>query len=130
MESNNNEIKTNKYTKANLLISLVHLKSNDSILEKNIGRYARFKDKNPNLGLLSNLGMIYEIIAIQNHWGYVDGHYSSNKVGYRIVEVGNTDSFGKVGDVDLIEFINFTEKQAISKNKQINKSIAKMLDLN
>lgn len=62
--------------------------------------------------------MVYEIIDVQKHWGYVDGHYTSNKIGYRIAEVGYDNDFGRVGDVDDIEFVNMTEDEAIAINKK------------
>lgn len=110
----------NKFKTAKNIINIIPLKTNDERLEKNIGRYVRFKDKDESRGLLANLGMVYEIIDIQKHWGYVDNEYVSNKIGYRIAEVGYDDDFGSVGDVDEVEFINITEDEAIAINKKIN----------
>lgn len=113
----------NKFKTAKKVIDTIPLKTNDEKLEKNIGRYVRFKDKDVSRGLLANLGMIYEIVAIQKHWGYVDGKYLPNKVGYRIAEVGNDNDFGRVGDIDEIEFVNISEYKAIVINKEINKKL-------
>ena len=117
----------NKFKAAKEVIDIIPLKINDVILEKNIGRYVRFKDKNKKRGLLAHMGMIYEIISIQKHWGYIDGKYVPHKIGYRIVEVGYDNDFGRVGDVDEIEFVNITEEEAININKDINKKIDRFL---
>jgi hypothetical protein len=113
----------NKFKTAKEVISTIPLKANDVNLEKNIGRYVRFKNKEKNRGLLANMGMIYEIIAIQKHWGDINGEYVPHKIGYRIAEVGRDNDFGRVGDVDEIEFINMTEEDAISINNEINKKL-------
>ena len=113
----------NKFKTAKKVIDIIPLKTNDERLEKNVGRYVRFKDKKKNRGLLANLGMIYEIVDIQKHWGYVDGVYVPNKVGYRLAEVGYDNDFGRVGDIDHIEFVNISEYEAIVINKKINKKL-------
>ena len=113
----------NKFKIAKKVINTIPLKTNDERLEKNIGRYVKFKGKEKKRGLLANLGMVYEIIDIQKHWGYVDGNYVPFKVGYRISEVGYDKDFGRVGDVDEIEFINISEDEAIAINKKINSKI-------
>jgi len=94
----------------------------DEELEKNIGRYIRFKKQKEwqKLGLLVNMGMIFEIVAIQKHWGHVDGKYVPNKIGYRVAEVGEERDFGRVGDIDEIDFVNLTEDEATKINKEIH----------
>jgi len=121
----NNEIEKNinKFKTAKKVIDTIPLKTNDVNLEKNIGRYVRFKNKDKSRGLLANMGMIYEIISIQKHWGDIDGKYVPHKIGYRIAQVGYDNDFGRVGDVDEIEFVNITEEEAININKDINKKL-------
>ena len=67
--------------------------------------------------------MIYETVAIQKHWGYVDGKYVSDKIGYRIAQVGYDNDFGRVGDVDEIKFVNISEEEAIKINTDINNKL-------
>lgn len=67
------------------------------------------------------MGMIYEIIAIQKHWGYINGKYVPDKIGYRIAKVGNNNDFGRVGDVDEVEFVNMPEEHVIIINKKIER---------
>lgn len=118
---------TNKFKTAKKVIDIIHLKTHHEELEKHIGRYVKFKSTcdEVSLGLLAKLGMIYEIVAVQNHWGYVDGKYVPDKIGYRIAKVGEDNDFGRVGDIDVVEFVNITEEEALS----INKAIYKKLDL-
>ncbi len=68
IEKHQNKFKTSKQ-----VIETIPLKTNDEELEKNIGRYVKFKSYDESRGLFANMGMIYEIVAIQKHWGYVDG---------------------------------------------------------
>jgi hypothetical protein len=49
----------------------------------------------------------------------------SNKIGYRIAEVGEERDFGRVGDVDEIEFVNITEDEAININQKIRSDLKK-----
>jgi len=110
-----------------VLDKIEHLKTSDEKLQENIGRYVKFKqevlDKGKR-GLIDEMGAIYEIVGIQKHHGYIDGAYSSNKIGYRIMIIGDAfgraGSFGKVGDVDSIEFINISEDKAIEINNEIS----------
>jgi len=102
----------NDYKLANSLIDIIPLRVVTHELEKYIGRYVILKNYTYKL--------IQQIIAIQKHWGYVDGEYISNKVGFRVVEVGNQKDFGRVGDIDNIEFVNITELKALNINKKIN----------
>lgn len=111
-----------KYKKAKEVINIIPLKIEDDELEKHIGRYVRFKDKDKNRGLFANMGMVYEIISVQKHWGYVNKKYVPNKIGFRIAEVGNENDFGRVGDVDEIEFVNMTEDEAIKINQKIHRT--------
>jgi len=115
----------NKFKIAKQVIKDVSLEASDNELEKNIGRYVKFSmnDKTKKYGLIQKLGMIYEIISIQKHWGYVNGKYVSDKIGYRLAQVGNDNDFGRVGDVDEIEFVDMTEDQAIQKNMEVMKKI-------
>ena len=117
----------NKYQIAKNIIKTIPLHVDDDELEKNIGRYVKFKKQKEwrKLGLLVNMGMIFEIVAIQKHWGYVDGEYIPNKIGYRVAEVGNERDFGRVGDVDEIEFVNITEEEAMDINKEIHSNFEK-----
>jgi len=117
----------NKFKIAKQVIKDVSLEASDNELEKNIGRYVKFSmnDKTKKYGLIQKLGMIYEIISIQKHWGYVNGKYVSDKIGYRLAQVGNDNDFGCVGDVDEIEFVDMTEDQAIQKNMEVMKKINK-----
>ena len=111
----------NRYGIAKEIPKRVSLHVDDSDLEMNIGRYVRFKkqDNGRKLGLFVQEGMLYEIVSIQKHWGYVDGKYVSNKIGYRLAEIGKDNDFGRVGDVDEVEFVNISEEDAIINNKEI-----------
>lgn len=113
----------NRYKTAKNVIEQVPLRVNDSELEKDIGRYIKFKYDKDN-GLFANMGMVYEIVAIQKHWGYIDGKYVPHKIGYRIAEVGKENDFGRVGDVDKVEFVNITEQEAIDINKEIHEKLS------
>ena len=108
----------NKYKEAKNIIKDIPLQVEDEELENHIGRYVRYVDKE-NRGLYAKLGMIYEIVSIQKHWGYIDGKYVFGKIGFRIAQVGKDNDFGRVGDVDEVEFIDISEEEAIEKNKQI-----------
>jgi hypothetical protein len=112
----------NKYQTSKNIIKAIPLQVDDEELNKNIGRYVKFKKQKDwrKLGLLVNMGMIYEIVAVQKHYGHVDGEYVSNKIGYRVAEVGEERDFGRVGDVDEIEFVNITESEAININKEVH----------
>lgn len=118
IEKHQNKFKTSKQ-----VIETIPLKTNDEELEKNIGRYVKFKSYDKSNGLAANMGMIYEIVAIQKHWGYVDGKYVPDKVGYRIAQVGYDNDFGRVGDVDEIKFVNISEEEAIKINTDINNKL-------
>ncbi|MCK9416295.1 hypothetical protein M0Q97_06525 [Candidatus Dojkabacteria bacterium] len=117
----------NKYQIAKNIIKTIPLQANNEELEENIGRYVKFKKQKDwqKLGLLVNMGMIFEIVSIQKHWGYVNDEYVSNKIGYRIAEVGEERDFGRVGDVDEIEFVNITEDEAININQKIRSDLKK-----
>lgn len=117
----------NKYQTAKNIIKTIPLEVNNEELEENIGRYVKFKKQKDwrKLGLLVNMGMIFEIVSIQKHWGYVNDKYVSNKIGYRIAEVGEERDFGRVGDVDEIEFVNITEDEAININQKIRSDLKK-----
>lgn len=107
----------NKYKASKEVVSSVGLAVSGHDLSKDIGRYVRKTDR-VNNGLLGEYGIIFEIVGVQKHWGYVDGKYVPNKIGYRMARVGVDDDFGCVGDVDEIEFINdMTEEQAIEYNR-------------
>ena len=114
-----------KYQTAKNVIKTIPLETEDEELEKDIGRYVRLKKdkKLKKQGLLVSMGMIFEIVSIQKHWGRVDGIYVFNKIGYRIAEVGNKTDFGRVGDIDKVEFLNITEDEAVKINKKINSDI-------
>lgn len=111
----------NKYKTAKGIIKTIPLNIENSDLSKNIGRYVKYKlDKDwRKKGLLVNMGIIHEIAAIQKHWGYVDGKYIPDKIGYRVVPVGEEGDFGRAGDVDEIEFVNITEEDALKINRKI-----------
>ena len=77
-------------------------------MEENIGRYVIYdmdKLDKDQAGFAAASGTVYEIVGVQKHWGYVDGKYVSDKIGYRIAEVGNEKTWGRVGDVDKIVFV-------------------------
>jgi hypothetical protein len=114
----------NKFRTAKEILKVVPLETSNVDLEKNIGRFVKLKPNDSN-GLIANRGAIYEIVAIQKHWGHVDGKYVDNKVGYRIALVGDDNDFGRVGDVDEIIFVNVSEDEAIKINKDIFKKIKK-----
>ena len=118
----------NKFKSAKQVIKDVSLDVDNEELEQNIGRYVKFSmnDKTRKYGLIQKLGMIFEIISIQKHYGYVDGKYVPNKIGYRLGQVGKDNDFGRVGDVDEIEFVDITEDQAIQKNMEVQKKIDKL----
>lgn len=122
------EINANKHKKAKGVPGIVGLSASDENLEKNIGRYVKFKkpvddSEARSLGLLATKGAIYEIIGVQKHWGYVNGEYLPNKIGYRLAAVGIGDNFGRVGDVDMIEFVNnMSEEEAADINRKIYNS--------
>lgn len=117
----------NKYQTSKNIIKTIPLQVDNEELEENIGRYIKFKKQKEwrKLGLLVNMGMIFEIVAIQKHWGYVDGRYVPDKIGYRVAEVGEESDFGRVGDVDEIEFVNITENEATDINKKIHSNFEK-----
>jgi len=117
----------NKYQTSKNIIKTIPLQVDDEEFNKNIGRYVKFKKQKEwrKLGLLVNMGMIFEIVDVQKHWGYVDGKYIPNKIGYRIAEVGEERDFGRVGDIDEIEFVNITENEAININKEIHSNFEK-----
>lgn len=117
----------NKFKTSKNIIGQIGLEVSDSNLEQNIGRYVKIKrDKDwRKLGLLVNMGMVFEIVAIQKHYGYVDGKYIRDKIGYRIAEVGRDNDFGRVGDVDEIEFLNISEEEAIEINEKIHTNFNK-----
>lgn len=117
----------NKNKLAKNIIKQIPLKVNDSELEENIGRYVKYKnDGNQKRGLLAELGMVFEIIAIQKHWGHnSEGKYVPDMVGYRIVEVGKDNDFGRVGGVKDIEFVDMSEQEAIKINHNIELEIQK-----
>ena len=101
------------------------LKTSDPELEENIGRYVRKKFDGSN-GLLAKYGIIYTIVGVQWHWGYVNGKYVPDKIGYRLNEIGKENDFGCVGDVDTIEFVdNISEEDAIKHNIETHKKIDK-----
>lgn len=122
-----NEIKKhiNKYKTAKDIIKQIPLEIKGSDLEKNIGRYIKYKKEKDwqKKGLLVNMGMIFEIVAIQKHWGFINGEYVNNKIGYRVAEVGAENDFGRVADVDEIIFVNYSEDEAIQINQKIHTKI-------
>ena len=111
----------NKYKVAKNIIKTIPLQIDDDELEKNIGRYIKFKKQKDvqSMGLIRSMGTIFEIVAIQKHWGYIDGKYVPNKIGYRVAIVGRENDFGCAADVDEIEFVNATEYEATNINKKI-----------
>tara|TARA_R110000772_G_scaffold81439_1_gene173200 strand:+ start:7236 stop:7802 length:567 start_codon:yes stop_codon:yes gene_type:complete len=111
----------NKYKKAKSIIQQIPLETTDAELEKNIGRYIKFKkdDDWRKLGLIVNMGTIYEIVSIQKHWGHVNGKYVRDKIGYRVATVGEERCFGRPADVDKIEFVDMTEEEATKINNQV-----------
>lgn len=113
----------NKYKIAKNVLDVIPLGTEDEDLNKNVGRFIRFK-KDDKHGLLAESGIIYEIVAIQKHWGHdKNGDYVPNIKGYRVAMAGNENDFGKVGPVDEIEFVNISEEDAISYNKKILKEL-------
>jgi hypothetical protein len=121
----------NKFKTAKEIIDVVPLKVEGNPLEQNIGRFLKFKVKKGNekaMGLYVILGMIYEIVAIQKHWGYNEnGRYVPDRIGYRVAEVGKDDDFGRVCSVDEAEFLNISEEEAIKLNKEVHEIINKKL---
>ena len=122
----------NKYLTSKEVIETIPLKVSDDTLKRNIGRYVKFKREKDykQRGLLAHMGIIYEIVSIQKHWGYVDGVYGFHKIGYRLAEVGNDGDFGRVGDVDEIIFVNISEDEAIKINRKISKKLKERQDSN
>ncbi len=111
----------NKFKTAKNVASNFGLSVSDNSIEENIGRYVQFKtQKNSQQGSFSDKGAIYEIVGTQKHWGYVDGKYVNNKIGYRLATVGKDSDFGSVGDVDEVKFIKCSEPDAIKVNNFIN----------
>jgi hypothetical protein len=111
----------NKYKfSKNIITETVPLIVNDSELEKHIGRYVKFDEDEDEVkpGTYYS-GTIFEIIAIQKHWGYVNNKYVPNKIGFRLCLVGDDNDFGCVGDVDIVKFVNITEAEAININKKL-----------
>lgn len=117
----------NKYKTAKEIIKTIPLQIDDDELSKNIGRYIKFKFNEDwrKSGLLVNMGMIYEIVSIQKHWGYIDGKYVPDKIGYRVAEVGEDRDFGRVGDIDEIVFMNISEAEAIEINNKVHSNFEK-----
>ncbi len=114
----------NKFKTSKKVIKDVGLHVDGSDLGANIGRYVIYKRINKkNQGLIAWMGTVYEIVAIQKHWGFVDGKYVPNKIGYRLGMVGKDNDFGRVGDVDEVIFVNMTEDEAILKNNEIMKKL-------
>lgn len=119
MKLKNTKINTKLQKK---IINHLNLKIEDNPLKSDIGRYVVYDNTNDR-GLFAKQGMVYEIVDIQKHWGYINGKYVSNKIGYRLSEIGNENDFGRVGDVDVIKFVNITEEEAIKKNKEIRNKL-------
>jgi len=110
----------NKYKQSKKVVKDIGLSVSNHILENDVGRYVKIIYDDPvQVGKIVALGSIYEIVGVQKHWGYVDGDYVPNKIGYRLARVGIDDDFGRVGDVDKVEFINISEEEAIKINKEI-----------
>jgi arsenate reductase-like glutaredoxin family protein len=109
----------NRYKVAKEVIKQIPLKTSDETLEKNLGRYIKFKEDDDR-GLIANMGAIYEIIDIQKHWGHNEkGQYVPDMVGYRVAIVGKDNDFGRVGGVDKVIFVNISEDEAIKINIDI-----------
>jgi hypothetical protein len=125
------EKQKNKFKIAKEIIDVVPLKVEGNPLEKNIGKYIKFKVKEGDeekVGLLVSLGMIYEIVAIQKHWGHDEkGRYVPDRIGYRVAEVGKDNDFGRVCGVDEAEFVNVTEEEAIKHNRKVHKKVNEIL---
>jgi len=113
----------NKFLTAKSVVKGFGLDVNGHELEKDIGRFVKFKIKKgdrQNLGLIVWMGTIYEIVGIQKHWGYDEnGKYVPDRIGYRVAEVGENRSFGRVCGTDQAIFVNITEEEAININKKI-----------
>jgi len=92
-------------------------------LSKNIGRYVKYdlsKVDKKQIGSLAANGIIYEIVDIQKHYGYVDGKYVPDKIGYRVKTIGIENDFGRPMDVDNLIFVNdMTEDEARNINQKI-----------
>lgn len=119
----------NKYKAAKEITDVIGLTVKDHPLKKDIGRYVRFKKDGSKMGLIHKY-YIFEIVDIQKHWGYDDnGNYVPNIIGYRVAEVGNDNSFGQVGAIKEVEFVNMTEEEAIENNIKAEKIIRDKLGI-
>lgn len=105
------------------VLSKVPLGVTNHPFEIHIGKYVKFKGKDN--GSFKDGGAIFEIVAIQKHWGYINGEYLPNKIGFRLSDVGNPNSFGCVGDIDEVEFVNISEADASLFNKNLTEEICK-----
>jgi len=115
----------NKFLTAKSVAKGFGLSVENSDLEKDIGRFVKYKIEKANanrgqLGLIAWMGTIYEIVGIQKHWGFDEnGKYVPDRIGYRIAEVGENRSFGRVCGVNEAIFVDVTEEEAIQINKHI-----------
>lgn len=110
-----------RYKRSKEVLNSIPLRTNNIELERNIGKFVRFKKKNKTaIGLISWMGTIYEIVDVQKHWGYnKELKYVPDIDGYRLARVGVQDDFGKVGSIDDIVFVDISEEDAIIINKKI-----------
>lgn len=115
-----------KYKTSKGVPSIVGLNVDNHDLEKDIGRYARFKkpaneDEAKQMGLIKAKGTIFEIVGVQKHWGHnSEGKYVPDMIGYRVAMVGKENDFGSVMSVKEAEFLNnITEEEAIEFNKSL-----------
>ena len=119
----------NKYQTAKQIIKDIPLSVDEHPLRKDIGRYVRLIKVKEDDGIVANAGMIYEIVGVQKHWGHdEEGRYAFNRIGYRIALVGIDNDFGRVGDVNEVEFVNMTEEEALNHNTPILKRIGLLRD--
>jgi hypothetical protein len=113
----------NKYLTAKSIVrDVIPLAVDCHELERNIGRFIKFKKGDPKAdGLLVSKGSIYEIIGIQKHWGYDEnGKYVPDRIGYRVARVNREHKdFGRVCPVERAIFVNITEEEAIEINQKI-----------
>ena len=122
------EIKKHKdrYKQSKEVVKDLGISISGHYLEKDIGRYARFKKpKNKKeaemMGRIKVSGTIFEIVGVQKHWGYnEEGRYVPDIIGYRVARVGNDNDFGSVMSVKNAEFLdNITEEEAIEFNRNL-----------
>lgn len=102
-----------KYSKSKNMIKSTPFHIDGHDLEDDIGKFVKYdltKVIPKEIGSIAANGTIYEITSIQKTY--------NDEIAYRIGIVGK-DDFGRVMSVDNAIFVNISEDEAISINKDI-----------